>query len=563
MHHHLLADIGIAVIAATVLGLIAHWLRQPILLGYLLAGAVIGHEVGFEIIQERDSIEVISEIGLVLLLFIIGLELNVKEVLSSGRQLLVGGFGQFPICVLLGMGLFALFGYPLGGDTTAGGDGASGLYLALCCALSSTAIVVKLLYDKGEMDTLPGRLTLGILVVQDIYAIFVLALQPNFGSFAIAPIVQAVAGTVGLLSVGLLFSRYALKRIFNSIAKSADMVLAVSVGWCAVVAALAAGLNLSKEMGALVAGLSISAFPYSIHVTAKTLPLRDFFLTLFFVSLGMKISMPTWDLVGPVVLVVAVNLGSRFLSVYPLLLATGAGKRAAFIASLNLAQVSEFSLVIAAIGASGEFQHISDDVVMIILYAMAITAVVSSYSIRYSDPLFRRFDRWTGGTGVPEADRKHAGQVHDIVLLGCHRVGKALLESLRRSHPEVVGRITVVDFNPVMLDELAGLGVHGIFGDIASLETLQHAHVGHARLILSTIPDMLLKGVDNAGLVRLARSVAPQAVIVAIGDDERHAQSLRGEGANHVIFPYDLTGEAIAALVIDKGANRPGGESQS
>jgi Kef-type K+ transport system membrane component KefB len=554
MHHHLLFDIGVAVVSATVLGLLAHWLRQPILLGYLLAGAVVGPEIGFGIIQERDSIEVISEIGLVLLLFIIGLELNIKSLLSSGRQLIVGGFGQFPICVLLGMGVFVLLGYSLGGDATAGGDGAAGLYLAICCALSSTAIVVKLLYDKGEMDTLPGRLTLGILVVQDIYAIFVLALQPNFGSFAVAPVARAIVGTVALLALGLLFSRYALQRVFDSIAKNAEMVLAVSLGWCAVVAAAAAALNLSKEMGALVAGLSISAFPYSIHVTAKTLPLRDFFLTLFFVSLGMKIGVPTWELAGAVVAVVACNIGSRFLSVYPLLLATGAGKRAAFIASLNLAQVSEFSLVIAAIGASTEFQHIGDNVVMILLYAMAITAVVSSYAIRFSDPLFRRFDRLTGGSGQPDAGRRDDGREVDIVLLGCHRIGKALVDSLRRTHPEMLGRIVVVDFNPVMLDELKGVGVQGVFGDIGSLETLQHAHIGHARMVLSTIPDMLLKGVDNAGLVRLARSVAPQALIVAIGDDELHAQRLLGEGADRVVRPAELTSESIARLVVGEVA---------
>lgn len=549
MHHHLLFDIGISVIAATLFGLVAHWLRQPILLGYLLAGTVVGHDIGFAVIQERDSIEVISEIGLVLLLFIIGLELNLKEILSSGRQLLVAGFGQFPLCVGLGAGLFWFLGYALGGDATQGGAGAAGLYLALCGALSSTAIVVKLLYDKGELDTLPGRLTLGVLVVQDVYAIFVLALQPNFGNFAVGPILQAIGGTVALFGVGLLFSRYALKWVFDSIAMNTEMVLAVSIGWCAAVAAAASALNLSKEMGALVAGLSISAFPYSVHVTAKTLPLRDFFLTLFFVSLGMKIRMPTAELLGAAGWLVLCCVGSRFLSVFPLLLATGAGKRAAFVASLNLAQVSEFSLVIASIGAAREYRHIDGDVVMIVLYAMAVTAVMSSYAIRYSDPLYRWFDRCTGGSGLPESGRHEDEAPYEIVLLGCHRVGKALLASLQRDRPELLARVLVVDFNPMTLDELAALGVRGVFGDIGSFETLRHAHIGPARVVLSTIPDMLLKGIDNAGLVRMARTLAPHARIVALGDDERHAQRLRSEGATDVVLPNDLTGDSLAALL--------------
>src|SRR5687767_2769581 len=149
--HHLLADIGIAVIAATVLGLLAHWLRQPILLGYLIAGALVG-PIGFKLIHDKDSINTISEIGLILLLFIIGLELNLGEILRAGKQLLVAGFGQFPLCVALGCALFWLCGYGLAGKDS------SGLYYALMCGLSSTAIVVKLLYDKKELDTLPGRL---------------------------------------------------------------------------------------------------------------------------------------------------------------------------------------------------------------------------------------------------------------------------------------------------------------------------------------------------------------------------------------------------------------------
>src|SRR3954470_22732934 len=153
LFHHLLPDIGVAVITATVLGLVAHWLRQPIILGYLVAGALAGRHLGVGLIHGQESIEIISEIGLVLLLFIIGLEMNIKAILSAGKQLLVAGFGQFLVCAALGAAFFALLGYGLKGRSS------EGLYMALMCALSSTAIVVKLLYDKNELDTLPGRMT--------------------------------------------------------------------------------------------------------------------------------------------------------------------------------------------------------------------------------------------------------------------------------------------------------------------------------------------------------------------------------------------------------------------
>lgn len=542
--HHLLTDIGIAVIAATVIGLAAHWLRQPILLGYIIAGALIG-PIGFNWIKGEHSIETISEIGLVLLLFIIGLELNIGQILRAGKQLLVSGFGQFPLCVLLGVGLFAAFGYGLTGKNSAG------LYYALVCSLSSTAIVVKLLYDKKELDTLPGRLTLGILVIQDIFAIFVLAFQPNFANPSVGPIVKAVLGSAGLVIGVLLVSKYVLRRVFTSIAMNPEMVLAVSIGWCAVVAAAASAMGLSKEMGALVAGLSIAAFPYSVHVTAKTLPLRDFFMTLFFVSLGMKITAPTAAMVGPVLLVTAFAIVSRFVTIFPLIALTGGGKRAAFVTSLNLAQISEFSLVIAALGVS--FEHIGKETVAVILYAMALTAVISSYGIRYSHPLFKAFDRLTTRKGAPAA---HAGEdegggkfTPDVVLLGYHRMARAYVDGLERTDPAALGKLLVIDFNPVTLEELKGRGVRGMFGDIGSMETLEHAHISHAKAILSTIPDLLLKGVDNVTLVKMCRAIAPHARVIATADDAGHEQRLMREGADGAVRLYEAAAGDLGGLI--------------
>ncbi len=555
--HHLLGDIGTAILAAAVLGLVSYWLRQPIILAYLVAGALVGPQIGFGWVRESQSIEVISEIGLVLLLFVIGLEMNVKELLASGRQLLVAGLGQFPICALVGVALFGLLGYGLKGGSI------EGLYFALLCGLSSTAIVVKLLYDKGELDTLPGRLTLGVLVMQDIYAIFLLAFQPNVANPSLGPIVMSVLGTVGLMAGGVLVSKHILKRLFLSIAMSPEMVLAVSAGWCVTVCTSAVGLGLSKEMGALVAGVSISAFPYSIHVTAKTLPLRDFFLTLFFVSLGMKIISPTWGMVWPVIGISAFVVLSRFLSVYPLVMIAGGGRRAAFVSSINLSQISEFSLVIATLGV--QYQHIGEQTVATIIYAMALTAAVSSYGIRYSHRLYLVFDRVmsrvrpgaSAGQQLPSG-----GEGHDIAILGYHRGARAVVEAIARSQPALLSRIMVVDFNPVVLEELKAKGVFGMFGDISSLETLEHAHLGQAKVILSTIPDLLLRGIDNLGLVRLCKAVAPHAAIVATANDEGHERRLRAEGATYVVRFYELVGECLAGFVsqtMGQGGQNRGG----
>jgi Kef-type K+ transport system membrane component KefB len=549
--HHLLNDIGIALLMATILGLVAHWLRQPIILGYLIAGALVGPQMGFGLIKDSESIEIISEIGLILLLFIIGLELDVKSLLDSGRQLLVAGFGQFLMCVAMGVGLFALCGYGLAGAKS------EGLYFALMCGLSSTAVVVKLLYDKGELDTIPGRVTLGVLVIQDIYAIFVLAFQPNFANPSFGPVARALVWTVVLLIAGFAFSKYVLRWVFNSIAKAPEMVVAVSLGWCAMVAGTAAWMGLSKEMGALVAGLCIGAFPYSIHVTAKTLPLRDFFLTLFFMSLGLKITAPQWHMVGIVALLVVFTIASRFLSVYPLLALSGAGRRTAFVTSLNLSQISEFSLVIASLGVV--YKHIPQSTVAVIIYAMAITAVMSSYAIRFSHPLYVAWDKLLVKLGRA-ADEEPVAENADgaagegdarcpVVILGVHRSARSLIGMLESRDTELLRKLRVIDFNTETLAELGKKGVFGTFGDLGSMDTLEHAHLEHARLILCTIPDMLLKGTDNEALVKSCRSVAPEAKIVATADDAAHEQRLKDAGADFVIAPHTLIAEELAFVI--------------
>jgi hypothetical protein len=419
---------------------------------------------------------------------------------------------------------------------------------------------VKLLYDKGELDTIAGRVTLGVLVIQDIYAIFVLAFQPNFAHPTLKPILLALGGTVLLLAAGFLVSKYVLRRVFASIAKSPEMVVAVSIAWCAAVAAAAGALHLSKEMGALVAGLTISAFPYSIHVTAKTLPLRDFFLTLFFVSLGMQIIQPQWQMVGLVLLLVAFVIASRFLSVYPLLAFSGAGRRTAIIASLNLAQISEFSLVIASLGVF--YGHIGGQTVGVTIYAMAVTAVLSSYAIRYSHRLYLQFDRVMAKLGrgsevvatesaEGDDDGADGHGAHPVAVLGVHRNARAFLDAIGQRAPEMLRKVRVIDFNTETLRELGEKGIAGMFGDLSSFDSLEHAHLHDSQLILCTIPDMLLKGTNNVMLVRTLRAIAPRATIVATADDPAHAERLRLEGADYALNPHALVAEELAFLVAE------------
>ncbi len=551
--HSILPEIGIAVLAATAMGFIFQLCRQPVILGYLVAGALIGPQIGFSLVSHPDNIEVISEIGLILLLFIIGLELNPTKLLSSGKKLIYAGVGQFIFCVLIGLGFFVLLGYPLGGGRI------EALYLSLFCALSSTAIVVKLLYDKFELDTLPGRISLGILIFQDLWAILILALQPNFMDPKLHLVALALGKGVLLLAVGFLLSRFALRWIFAKIAKTPEMVVATSIAWCAFMAGLGSWIGMSMEMGALIAGAAIASFPYGVHVTAKVLPLRDFFLTLFFLSIGMKIPFPDVATLTMAFLIVLFVIASRFLTIYPILKLSGSGRRTSFITSLNLAQISEFSLVVAALGV--QYGHIQQSLMSLIIYAMAITSVLSSYFIKGNHAMYLVFDRALTRLGFPSrAARETADEGQDhypIVLLGYHRGARAIVEKIEEDAPDLLEKILVIDFNLEVLKELEDRHIKGVFGDISSMDTLDHAHVAGADVILSTIPDMLLKNTSNLSLVKTCRMLAPNALIVATADAAEQAEELKNSGANEVLLPYALIGETIAEMLQDwqqKGA---------
>jgi Kef-type K+ transport system membrane component KefB len=326
--HGLLSAIGVSILAATVLGYVAYLLKQPLLLAYIAAGAAIGPQFGFGWVHSKEDIRIIAEIGLILLLFMIGLELDLKKLKEAGKSLITTGITQFILCAALGLGFFMLLGFTIGepyeyrifGVKVMGGE-YDLVYLAVCMALSSTTIVVKLLYEKFELDTLAGRLTLGVLVFQDIWAIVLLSIQSSLANPQLLSIFQDFAEAGLIVLISLVLSKYVLRYLFQRIARTPELVLVASLGWCFLIAGLANYFGLSMEMGALIAGVAISTFPYNVDIIAKIINIRDFFITLFFVALGMIIPNPLLNL-GMLKVAGAAALflvASRFLSVFPVL----------------------------------------------------------------------------------------------------------------------------------------------------------------------------------------------------------------------------------------------------
>jgi Kef-type K+ transport system membrane component KefB len=550
---NLLPAVSLSLIAAAVLALVARRLGQPLILGYVVAGAVLGPHIGLGAVTDEEAIELIGEIGLILLLFIIGLEISIPRLMQAGRSILVSGLLQFPICAALAWIAF-------GGTAARTGGPFDRLYLAVAVSLSSTLIVVKLLSDKFEIGTFGGRVTLGILVFQDLWAIAFLALQPNLQNLRPALLLRSAAAGVGLVLVAIVLARYVLPRLFRAIAMSPELLLVTAMAWCFLMSGAAGWGGLSREMGALVAGMVIAAFPYGTEVVARLSGVRDFFVTLFFVALGLKIPEPSGGLLLLAAAVTAFVVVSRFLAIFPIFAVLRLDSRTAGVVSINIAQISEFSLVIVTLGAG--YGHVSHGVSSLVLYALLLTAVLSTYGILFNHVLATALARGLASLGLvgrraaaapgaAERGEGHEVEERDLFLLGVSREGLAFLEHLERQHPAMKERIVAIDFNPETLERLRADGVEAHYGDISNAETLRHAGIANAAVVVSGISDWFLKGTDNVRLLRQARSLAPRALVVVTADSLVRARHLYTQGADYVLIPPALAAEHLYELLRD------------
>ncbi|MGJ5179651.1 cation:proton antiporter [Bradyrhizobium oligotrophicum] len=552
--HELIGDITLCILFAWVLGLAAHRWRQPSILAYLVAGFAIG-PFGTGWVKSQESISVISELGLIFMLFMIGLEIDLKKIIRAGPVILIAGGVQLLGGAALGILFFVAIGMRMGAESY------DALYLCVACALSSTVIIVKVLYEKRELDTLPGRITLGVLVLQDVFAILFLAVQPSLDDLHVSVIVLSFARAGALVAIALLLSRYVLPPVFHRIARTPELILLGALAWCFLIGEIAERLHLSREMGSLVAGVSLSTFPYALDVTAKVTTLRDFFITLFFVALGMTIPIPTTSVVGLALVIALFTVASRLVTTFTPLYMMRQGLRASLLPALNLAQISEFSLVVIQTGAAAG--HLKAGTSSAASFAFVLLAVLSTFVIVRSDPIARRAIPLLKRVGLRDLDDAKDGEAgHEgghgaarpIVLLGFFRTASALLSEIERNQPALLEQIGVVDFNPVVFRTLSDRGIQVTYGDISNVDTLVHAGVGQAELIILSIPDSLLKGANNEKLVRHVRSINATAKIVATADLLADVNDLYDAGADYVTVPRLSDAQVLLNLIQDASA---------
>jgi Kef-type K+ transport system membrane component KefB len=531
MEQGLVNDIAISIIAAWILAVLSQVLRQPVLLAYLVAGFIIGPH-GFKWITNIQNIETISGIGLSLLLFMIGLEIDLKKMLSAGRVITLTAAAQILGCVLLGWLVFDWIG-PAENRLEA-------LYLGVAAAMSSTVIIVKILYDKRELETLAGRVTLGVLVLQDIATILFLAIQPNLKNPAVGVLALAMGKVILLVSVAFLAGRFVLPPVFKLVARLPELVLVGAVAWCFTMAGFANWLGLSTAMGALIAGVMVSTFPYTLDVVAKVTSIRDFFVTLFFVGLGMEIPMPTWGYALWTIFFCLFLVGSRLLTVFPALYSMRQGYRISLLPAINLCQMSELSLVLLALGkASGD---VSDNIIGIAAFSFALLAVDSTYAIFKNDYILQKTIPWLNKIGFRDLDQAAptdgiSEKPKRICLLGFSWTASSLIEEISRDQSALLSDIVVVDFNPQVYEQLRKRGVQVVYGDITQRDVLHHAGVAECEIIICSLPNMVLKGADNLKILRQLRELNPEAKIIVHAELLADIPVLYAAGASFVTAP--------------------------
>lgn len=538
-HSSIFTQLSIIIVIGGVISVLMRLLRQPLIIGYILTGIVAGPSV-LGLIHDKSVFEAYSEIGITLLLFIIGLGLNVGVIKSLGRVSLMTASAV--MAVVGGAGILA--GNLLGFTPT------ESMIIGFALFFSSTIIILKVLSDKRELTRLHGQIAMGVILVEDVVATFALlfvAAAGTAGGFSIGDVATLLLTGAGL-GLGLaLFSTKVMPHFIKFLAGSQELLFIFTIGWGFGVATLFDLAGFSHEVGALFAGVSLASLPYATEMAARLKPLRDFFIVLFFVVLGENLSFEALNqsLVPAIVLSLIVII-AKPLVVMSSLGALGYTKLTSFKAAINLSQVSEFSIILIVFAASVGL--VDPQLTAIITLVALITISTSTYLMKYDDDIYRFlepklhiFER----KNIKEHKRKK--QTFPIILFGYHRGGHEFLQAFR----DMKQRYLVVDYDPEVIEHLDRQGIRNTYGDATDEELLHEINANKAKLIVSTVTEI---GVNRA-LLGYLRYHNPTAVFICHADSYDQAADLYRHGATYVMLPHFLGSERIGGFIKKHGFN--------
>ena len=534
-------EVAALLLLTAVIGALAAGLRQPLIVAFIAVGIMSGPS-GFNWLHSADQVDLLAKIGITLLLFMVGLKLDLHLIRSMGRVALATGLGQVLFTSIVGYGLSVALGFePL-----------AALYVAVALTFSSTIIIVKLLSDKGEIDSLHGRIAIGFLIVQDIVVVLVMIGLSALGtgatenSLAQEMLLVLLKGVALLAGVGILM-RYGLPQLLYCLARTQELMMLFAIAWGVSLAALSEALGFSKEVGGFLAGISLASTTYREAIGSRLVSIRDFLLLFFFLSLGAQLDMghlgsQAWPAIA---LSLFVLIGNPLIVII-IMGVMGYRARTGFLAGLTVAQISEFSLILGALGVT--LGHIDDSVMGLITLVGLITIGLSTYLILYSHPLYERFGTWlqifertTPHREQEEDDTSREALNPDVILCGLGRYGSRMAEGLRKKGYVVLG----VDFDPEVVALWHAQGWPAFYGDAADPNLPGSLPLTRTRWVVSTIPATS----TNVTLLHALRTHGYTKQLGMAAYTVREAELLKQAGVDVVLIPFADAAERAVELL--------------
>ncbi|OGM05712.1 hypothetical protein A2125_00465 [Candidatus Woesebacteria bacterium GWB1_43_5] len=534
-------QISILLVAAAICASIARFFKQPTIVGYIFAGFLLA-TLGI-----GRNIEVFSglgQVGVALLLFLVGVEMNLKELPSIGRVALFAGGGQMLFTSLTGFILALVLGFsPL-----------VAIYIAIALTFSSTIVIIKLLSEKKDLQSLYGRISLGVLLAQDLIAVVIIMFLAGLrrSSFTPADFIFIAIKATFLIAATWVLSKKVMPRLFDKfLAQSTETLFIGGVAWALGVSAFVGGpMGFTLEIGGFLAGLALSNLPEHLQIASRTKPVRDFFLTIFFLLLGTHLQLDQISGVALPALVfsIFVIVGNPLilLSILGLM---GHSRRTSFLAGLTMAQISEFSLILMTMGLA--LGHVGQKDISLVILVGVITMTISTYLIMGAEKIYLRVKDYLGvferkkpkedALNLPKELKNH------IVLIGSDRTGRAIVSYLVKKNFDFV----VVDFNPNVFATLTAEKVPVIFGDITDPDIFELSSIKEARLVISTNSDLT----DNLTILENIKRHPKRPITMFTTVERSDGVKLYEKGADYVLVPQAIAGEHIRHILATYGTN--------
>ncbi len=531
-------ELGIVIIIAAIAAFFLRLIKQPQILAYIIVGVLITPV--FHWITDTTVIESMSAIGIAFLLFIVGMEIDLKSLKNVAFITSFGSTIQIVILFILGYLVGLMLGYV----------SIEAAYIGLMLCFSSTMIVMKLLSDNRELNTLHGRIVIGTLLVEDIVAILALSVLSSINHFSIVLLSYSLIKFISMFLVAYFAGKFVFPPIFRYAAENQELLLISSLAVCFIFSLTFYYLGFSIAIGAFIAGVTLGNLEYNLEIIGKIRSLRDFFAVLFFVSLGMGLSLAVIQRMWLPFIILTLTI----IILKPLIIMTICSlfkytKKPAFSTAISLAQTGEFALIVAAQGLV--LGHITQDLFSLIVMITLFTITLTSYFIKYDHILYKALEKplkifdvfTTEGLEYLPSQTKPS-----IILCGHNRIGYSILRDLK----DVKKKVLVIDYNPEVIAKMVKDGYHCIYGEVTDEEIIERMNPTHINILISTVPDIN----DSTFLIKKIRAVNKKAKIFVTASDIEDAILLYNYGANYVILPHFLGGEHVANLITNVRNNK-------